>query len=251
MTDSAGRGGEWFAAGGDDYAAYRPDYPADVASFVAEAAPDTERAVDVGCGTGQFTRQLAAHFDEVIGVDPSADQIGHAEPGAGIDYRVGGADHLPVPDASVSAVTAAQAAHWFDLDAFYRQVRRVAVPGALLALISYGAVVLDDDLAARFDRFYTDEIGRYWPPERRHVDAAYATLDFPFTRIDAPSPVIERDWTLDQFIGYLTTWSATRRAREAGDAQSLTRLRDDLAAGWGGGTRRVRWPVTLLAAQLP
>ncbi|ALG86744.1 class I SAM-dependent methyltransferase [Gordonia phthalatica] len=239
----------WFTSGGE-YAAHRPTYPAEIVDVLRAAAPDGEAAVDIGCGTGQLTVLLAQEFEQVIGLDPSEDQIANATAAAKVAYRVSSAEALDVPDASASLITVAQAAHWFDLAAFYREVRRIAVPGAALALITYGVVELDDDLSERFDVFYRDEIGPYWPAERRHVDNRYADLDFPFEPIDAPAVTIERSWTLQQFAGYLGTWSAARRAREAGQGRILEQIADDLAPMWGDGRRTVRWPVTILLGRV-
>ena len=73
MTSEATRK-NWFEGGGSDYARFRPEYPPSLASYLALRAPERRFAVDVGCGNGQLTTQLAEHFSEVLGLDPSADQ---------------------------------------------------------------------------------------------------------------------------------------------------------------------------------
>lgn len=237
----------WFDRGGADYARHRPDYPDALAAFLAEQVRDRGCAVDVGCGNGQFTRRLAEHFTDVVGLDPSADQLAHAPTHPRIRYVPAPAERLAVPDGSVSLIAAAQAAHWFDLPAFYGEVRRVAAPGAVVALVSYGVLALDEGSEAdtRFRRFYADEIGPYWPPERRMVDDGYAGIPFPFAEIPLPPLVIRRDWTLDALLGYIGTWSATRRAREAGAGHLLDAFAADMTALWGDPStpRTVTWPV--------
>jgi SAM-dependent methyltransferase len=237
----------WFDEGGRAYARFRPEYPPRLADFLASTAPARGLAVDVGCGNGQLTRLLAAHFDKVVGLDPSADQIANATPGDRIEYRCAPAERLPLPDASASLITAAQAAHWFDLPAFYREVRRVGTPGAVVALISYGVLTLEPRLDARFQTFYRDEIGPYWPPERKLVDTGYATIDFPFAELAAPALDIRLDWHLNEFIGYLLTWSAVRSAREAGREGLLIDFANDVADAWGDPNirRTVRWPINM------
>jgi SAM-dependent methyltransferase len=247
----------WFDQGGHAYARFRPDYPAELAAFLASTAPDRRLAVDVGCGNGQLTQLLAPCFDRVLGIDPSADQIANAAPAAGIDYRCAPAEHIPLPERCASLVTAAQAAHWFDLPAFYREARRIARPGASLALVSYGALTLDSALDGaldeRFQRFYWDEIGPYWPPERKLVDTGYATIDFPFEEIAAPALAIRCTWSLPKFLGYLTTWSAVRKAREAGRDELLGRFAEDIGAAWGEREHRrpISWPVNMRIGRLP
>jgi SAM-dependent methyltransferase len=237
----------WFDQGGRAYARFRPEYPQALAAFLATAAPDDRLAVDVGCGNGQLTQLLAPYFDRVVGLDPSADQIANAVPNARIHYECAPAERLPVPDASASLVTAAQAAHWFDLPAFYREVRRIAVPGAIVALVSYGVLNLEPALDRRFQAFYRDEIGPYWPPERKLVDTGYATIDFPFEELAPPSLDIRVEWHLSEFIGYVLTWSATRSAREAGRDALLMAFFDDIAALWGdpNAKRPVSWPINM------
>lgn len=112
----------------------------------------------------------------MLGLDSSADQLRNAEPAPGISYRLAPAEHLPVAPASANFITVAQAAHWFDLPLFYMQVRQVAAPGAVIALISYATPQLEPDLQPRFARFYADDLGAYWPAERRQVDSGYADL---------------------------------------------------------------------------
>lgn len=245
-------GGNWFDRGGSAYARYRPEYPPELSGFLATVAPERGTAVDVGCGTGQLSVRLARFFATVVGVDPSTDQIAHAAPGTGVRYMCAPAEDLPVADRSAHLITAAQAAHWFDLPAFYAEARRIAVPGAVLALISYGAPELDLRVRERFGRFYRDEIGPYWPPERRLVDTGYAGIDFPFPALAVPRLRIRRTWDLDRLLGYISTWSAVRRAAEAGRTDILESFAGDLAAAWGSPStpRLVVWPVNVRAGTL-
>ncbi|NLV79574.1 MAG: class I SAM-dependent methyltransferase [Rhodococcus sp.] len=226
-------GTNWFADGGKDYARYRPGYPPRLAAFLTSLAPSTAVAVDVGCGNGQLTVQLAGHFDAVVGVDPSADQLAHATPHDRVRYLCAPAERVPVADRSAALITAAQAAHWFDLPAFYAEVRRIATDDAVIALISYGLIELEADLTERFDRFYRDEIGPFWTPERALVESGYAELGFPFDERTIPPMAITARWDLRRLLGYLATWSAVRRAGDAGRADVLREFAADLTALWG------------------
>lgn len=242
----------WFDQGGSDYARFRPEYPVQLADYLASMAPDVQLAVDVGCGNGQLTQLLAARFEQVIGLDPSAEQIDHASSSGGVIYQCAPAEKLPLADRSASLITAAQAAHWFDLPAFYNEVRRVAAPDAVLALISYGVLNLDSELNQRFQHFYRNQIGPYWPPERKLVDSGYATIDFPFKEFNAPPMQIRVEWRLPEFLGYLQTWSAVRSAREAGREDILPQFADDIARLWGDENiqRPVIWPINMRIGRL-
>lgn len=237
----------WFDRGGQAYARFRPHYPPELARHLAEASPSRELAVDVGCGSGQFTVRLADEFEEVIGCDPSADQIANAQARDRLRYVCASAEALPLPDHCASLVTAAQAAHWFDLSAFYGQARRIARRDALIALVSYGVPRLDEELRARFERFYHSEIGPWWPPERELVDNGYRDMSFPFAEIEAPDFEIRLSWRLDELLGYVSTWSATRRLRETGRDDVLANFAGEISALWGesGTARPISWPIRM------
>lgn len=240
----------WFDQGGEAYARFRPEYPPELAQFLASVSPGTALALDVGCGSGQLTVQLADHFARVVGVDPSASQVAHATSHPRVEYVCAPAEALqmvPVANHSVQLITAAQAAHWFDLPRFYAEVRRLGAPRAVVALLSYGVPRLDNALEPRFSRFYWDEIGPYWPAERQWVEAGYAGLPFPFAEEAAPTLEIRKTWRLEELLGYIATWSAVRRLREVGREDILQGFATDLAAQWGdpAGEREVCWPIRM------
>lgn len=237
----------WFDQGAADYSRYRPHYPAALSEYLASLAPNRTLAVDVGCGNGQLTQQLAGHFLQVAGFDPSAEQIAHTVAHSNITYQCAPAESIPLPDHSASLITAAQAAHWFDLPVFYNEVRRIAERGAVLALISYGVLGLEGELGKRFAQFYWQEIGPYWPAERKLVDEGYQTLAFPFEPVTAPALSIKLDWDLPAFLGYVSTWSAVRKAQQDAQQDLLLRFAQDLAAMWGDATdtRTISWPINM------
>ena len=100
---------------------------------------------------------------------------------------------------------------------------------------------------AVLDRFYYDVIGPYWPAERRYVDEAYASLPFPWAEERTPAFGLVTDWTLEQALGYIATWSAVQRYRQANPGDDpLAALQEELATVWpNGGTVRLNWPVHL------
>jgi Methylase involved in ubiquinone/menaquinone biosynthesis len=156
------------------YAAARPTYPAALFSFLAAQSPAMETALDVATGNGQAALGLAPHFTRVIACDASQAQIDNAQPADNVTYHCAGADALPVEDDSIDLITVAQALHWFPLDEFYAEVRRVLKPGGLIAAISYGVQQFDDlALNAAINELYEGVLGDYWPPERFHIETEY------------------------------------------------------------------------------
>jgi SAM-dependent methyltransferase len=236
-----------FETGGDAYARYRPAYPSELATLLASLAPRRDLAVDVGCGNGQLAVRLAGHFDCIHACDISVDQVANALAHPGVCYSVAPAHALPVADASAALVSVAQAAHWFELDGFYAEVRRIAQPGAPVALITYMNPVVEGPLGEYFEAFYTRDLGPFWPPERRLIERGYSDLPFPFDELPAPAMTIECDWTLPALLGYVETWSATKRARAAGQGACVDAFIGEAGRLWGdaGLARRVTWPIRM------
>lgn len=232
------------------YARHRPRYPEALFAFLAAEAPGRALAWDAGTGNGQSAVALAAHFDRVVATDPSAEQVSHAEPHPRVTYRVERAESPSLPDASVDVATVAQALHWFDIDAYWRSVRRVVRPGGIVAAWAYLLFQVSDEVDAVVDGLYTDVVGPFWPPERALIEQEYRTIPFPFERLDPPAGgfAMERRWTLDETLAYLRTWSAVQRYRRHHGTDPVAEFAPRLAEVWGEGkTRLVRWPlVTLL-----
>ena len=253
MTVMAQSRTNWFDDGGRSYALFRPDYPPELAAGLASLSPRQGRALDVGCGTGQLTLQLTEHFKDVVGLDPSKEQLVNAPAHARVTWLCAPAEDIPLDDGSADLIVAAQAAHWFDRPAFYAEARRLAAPGAVIALVSYGVLCLDTAaLNDRFARFYHEEIGPFWPPERKLVDGGYAGIEFPFQELPAPALAIERDWELGEFLGYISTWSAVRRVVEADRLEILSTFTREISELWNGDEcrHRVTWPMKMRIGRL-
>ena len=130
-----------FTGKGAVYAAARPRYAEGLLEYLADKAGLAPGAlvVDVGSGTGIFSEQLLDAGFRVIGVEPNADMREQAE--CVLDGRegyrsvCGAADNTGLSDVSVGCVTAAQAFHWFDADAFKRECRRILKPGGIVAIV--------------------------------------------------------------------------------------------------------------------
>lgn len=230
------------------YADFRPRYPAELFDFLAGTVGLRELAWDCACGNGQATVDLAARFRKVIGTDASAEQVKAARRAQNVEYRVAAAEASGLEDLSVDLITVAQAMHWFDLDRFYAEVRRVLRADGLLAVWTYGAHRVEDErINAVMRRYHYETIGPYWPPERKYVEEAYAPLPWPFQRLKAPEFSMRAEWSLDQLMGYYSTWSGTKRYAEAKGENPLLELRMELEALWGAAElkREVKWPLAL------
>ena len=218
-------------AGG--YAIYRPRYPAALAEFLVSISPSRGLAWDAGCGSGQLTGVLGDFFDRVIGTDASEEQLAMATPHQNVEYRKATAEASGLDAASVDLAVAAQAAHWFDLDRYYSEVRRVGKKNGVIALVTYSGMTIEPAIDQLVDQFYHVALRGHWPPERRLVEEGYRSMPFPFDEIRAPYLAMRSDWNLSDVIGYVDTWSAVRNLVKAGGIAAVEKLRRDLAEVWG------------------
>ena len=242
----------WFTSNGDQYAKYRPKYPEALGKLLASLTKNQCNALDVGCGTGQLTQILANHFDHVIGIDPSDEQILNTTPTDNIHYMTGSAEQLPDSIRNIDLVTIAQAAHWVDLPKFYTEAQRVAAHDGVIALISYGVFDSDSDIRERLHQFYYDDIGAYWPAERKMVDEGYRNIYFPFEEISTQPMEISLQWNLEQLMGYISTWSAIKKAKSVGKEDLLIQFHKELSELWSDPAqlKTIIWPVNIRAGKL-
>ncbi len=246
-------GDDPFSRGTDAYREFRPHYPAELFDWLAEAAPARGLAWDCAAGSGQATAGLAARFVRVLASDRSVGQLSEAPPRQNVQALAALAEAAPLASGTVHLVTVAQALHWFDTERFYAEVRRVAAPGALVAVWCYDLLRFDPVLDRRIDHLYHDEVGEYWPAERRLLEAGYRTLPFPFSELAAPPFEMTAPWRLAHLLGYLSTWSAAKRYRAATGEDPIARAAPDLTALWGDPARerRASWALSLRVGRLP
>jgi SAM-dependent methyltransferase len=234
------------------YRTFRPGYPAGLFEAIAERSPATDAAWDCACGNGQASIGLAKHFDLVYATDASAQQIAGAEPYPRVRYSVAPAEASGLPAQSVDAVLVAQALHWFDIERFYDEVERVVRPGGLFVAVGYTDYTINPEIDAITLHLTTDILGPYWPSDARHLRSLYRDLPPRFPEVEMPALAIEVDWTLDQLMGYFTSWSGLQRYRAATGNDPLPDARADLAKVWGDPNRprRVTWKLVMLTGRV-
>ncbi len=237
---------DYFSERAAEYARFRPRYPAALFQALADLAPSRRLAWDCGTGNGQAAVGLAAHFQRVAATDASPEQLAHAETHRRVTYRRSLESDSGLSDATVDLVTAAQALHWFDVNAFFAEARRVLKPGGVVAVWCYNLPRIGAELDPLLDRFANQTVGPYWAPERQHVRAGYQDLPFPFAALPFPTCAMERELTLTELAGYLDTWSAVRRYRQMVGADPVEPLVAEMARIWGVASRprNLRWPLS-------
>lgn len=237
-----------FSRHANDYARFRPSYPADLFAWLAAVAPGRELALDVGAGNGQAAAELGLYFAKVIAVEPSAEQIASAQPAMKVTFRQGTAEALGVAPESVDLVVASQAFHWFKRPPFFAEVRRVLRPLGCLAVWCYGLGTVTPQIDGLVHGLYEAHLGDFWEPERKLVEDGYRSVEFPFSEIGVPSFQMKLQWTFDQLVGYLGTWSALKRCMHERGENPLAFMLPRLQQAWGDADeRQVAWPISVRA----
>ena len=234
-----------FSGHANEYAAARPTYPTALFEYLASVSPAHARAWDCATGSGQAAVELAKSFKSVIATDASAQQIKHATPADNVDYRMASAEASNIETHSVDLITVAQALHWFDFDRFHAEVKRVAVPDAIVAFWSYRLTAVNSEVDDIIQRFYCGAINPYWPPERSHVESEYRDIPFPYQALKPPQFEMHAKWGVDDILAYLRTWSAVKRYEAANGEDPVTAIEAAMRKAWGSGAKKVTWPLTL------
>jgi len=234
------------------YKTARPRYPDALFDFIARAAPTTTRAWDAGCGNGQASHALAAHFAHVLATDPSTEQVSRAEPHERITFAVEPAERSSAADASVDVVTVAQALHWFDHARFFDEVRRVLARGGLLVAWGYSTFHVSRAFDAAFTTLVRDVVARDWPDENQLLWDGYRDIAFPGLPVEAPRFSIDVTWTLDALLAYVRTWSGVVRHDARTGRALVDEVRPALAHAWAEGSaadapRPITMPIDLVA----
>ncbi|CAD5114897.1 DgyrCDS3931 [Dimorphilus gyrociliatus] len=255
------------------YHTFRPTYPESLAKEILQFIDEKlekpfsrKLAIDVGCGSGQSTKLMANHFDRIIGLDISEAQIFEAKRNNehdNVEFTVGSFEKLPAEDNSVSLIFAGTAFHFFEpFENFYKEVKRVLVPGGCLAVFSYAlpfVAEFDDHVNSKLNDFrltFFNELDDFKTPATHHVANHYKDFELPFnnfTRIN--SMKTNKSMNLDDYAGYLGSWSFYRNyvANRKTDPLKLFRSRfeetlqeENIPTNV---TFTVEWPVFLLCGR--
>src|SRR6185295_9769430 len=198
-----------FSGHAADYARFRPNYPAELFDYLVLISRKQGLAWDCATGNGQAAVGLADHFAKVIATDASARQIESAQPHPSISYQVAPAEASQIDPDSVDLILVAQALHWFDMDRFFTEAKRVSKESWILAVSTYTQVSVPE-IHAILSKFYHETTGPYWPAERDLVETNFENIRFPFPELPSREFEMRQQWNLAQLTGYLRTWSATK-----------------------------------------
>ncbi|MES2266770.1 MAG: class I SAM-dependent methyltransferase [Bacteroidota bacterium] len=235
-----------FSLQSDQYAKYRPTYPAELFDFLDSLVINKQNAWDCGTGNGQVAFELAKMFGNVWATDISRSQIDNATKRSNITYTVQPAEHTNFEGNFFDLIVVAQAIHWFDFDKFYEEVKRTARKDAVICVTGYGQISVSPEIDEVISHFYTNVIGSYWDTERNYIDEGYQTIPFPFEEIPVPQISISLKWDFEHLMGYFGTWSAVKHFISDKGFNPVEQLRLQLVPLWQTQQpKEVTFPVLL------
>jgi ubiquinone/menaquinone biosynthesis C-methylase UbiE len=241
-----------FSGYASEYARFRPIYPAELFDFLAACCPSRDFAWDCGTGNGQAALELAKHFKKVIATDPSEKQLAEAPLAPNIEYQVAPAERTSISTGSIDLITVAQALHWFDVEKFTREVARVAKPKARLAVWCYALAQISPEIDQITLRLYSEILGTYWDPERKHVENGYEHFNLPISNEIRPKFDMRSEMDLASWQAYLRTWSALQKYQKAKGEDPLHLIAEDFEKAWGdpASVRPVNFPLFVRAGEI-
>ena len=217
------------------YAKYRPTYPKELFDYITGFVEEKKIAWDCATGNGQAAQMLASYFEKVEATDISEAQLALAIKKENIRYRVSPAEKTPFADNSFDLITIATAYHWLDRKAFHKEATRVGKHNCVVAAWAYNVVQSENEALNKIIHyFYRDVVGSYWDKERKHVDESYQNLEFDFSQLPTKNFAISLAWNKEEFLGYLSSWSAVQHYINKRGSSPLSLIADELRKAWPG-----------------
>ena len=236
-----------FSKQSETYAKYRPTYPRELFDYILQFVKQRECAWDCGTGNGQAAVVLADYFEKLNASDISEAQVSKAVIKANIEYHICPAEQTPFADNSFDLITVATAYHWLHWKEFKKEATRVGKPGSVIAVWAYNIFSANDEKVNQLiHHFYYDIVYTYWDAERRHVENNYTSVEFDFDPLPSKDFRTDLNWTKEQFIGYLQSWSSVQNYIKTNQSSPIDLINQQINAVWREGeTRIIHFPIFL------
>lgn len=232
------------------YSKFRPQYSNEIIAYIISFVENKSKALDVATGNGQVAYKLSADFETVYGIDISQNQLDNAYVADNINYKAASAENTFFEDQEFDLITVAQAVHWFNFDLFYKEVYRILKPNGVIAVLGYGLFSTNSNTDIILHNFYYNIVGTYWDAERKYLDENYQTIPFPFEEQVVEKFENQLEWSFEELIGYLETWSSVQHYIKKNNKNPLDLIRDTLKISWEENDKKVTFPMLLRIGKL-
>lgn len=232
---------EQFNNSSADYFKFRPGYPKELFKWINENSLEHNIAVDCGTGNGQAAHELAPYFEKIIAIDLNVNQIKEAKSDTKIEYRVMSAENMDVEDNSVDLIVSASAAHWFNLEKFYAECKRVLKNTGLIVLWTYSwpTISNNSDLNGKLQEI-KNNLNPFWGEESLLHLNHYRDLPFPFKQRETPDFSFSYEWDLEQLVNFFSTWACIKEHLKI-NPDFLQHMKDEMNFLWPADSLRVKF----------
>lgn len=195
----------------EKYKSARPLYPNEIYELISKHCKNRESAWDCACGSGQVSKSLVDYFKRVSASDLNINQIENSYRHPNINYTVQDSEKTNFKDLSFDLVCVAQAMHWFNIDIYFKEVKRVLKKRGIFACWGYSFFKIEPNIDKVVKEIILDPIKPYWSENNKILWNNYSDIAFPFKKIETPKIEMKESWSKFELIEYIKTWSAYKR----------------------------------------
>ncbi|MEX0291438.1 MAG: class I SAM-dependent methyltransferase [Flavobacteriaceae bacterium] len=242
-----------FSRQAETYKRFRPTYPPELYKEILQYVKERKTCWDCATGNGQVAQELSKYFSKVYATDLSQKQLDQAEQQRNIVFKKERSERTGFKDDQFDLITVAQAIHWFDMETFNKEVRRVSKPGGIIAVWGYGLLRPGEKIDTLLREFYSEIVGPYWNKERKHLDNKYESILFDFDPINEDKERnILVNWTLNAFEGYLNSWSSVQHYIQHNKGENpVIPFIEKIKPLWGNKAKRpLKFPLYLKVGRI-
>ncbi len=241
---------DYYSRQAEEYSKYRPAYPDELFEFLNSISIGHDIAVDCATGSGQAAKGLANYFKEVIALDASEAQIKNAHPVSNVKYKIAKAEDTGLEDETADLVTIATAIHWIDDEVFFDEVKRILKKGGVIAVWTYSTKCeIDPEIDNLVNSFSERVLEEHWDIGIKKI-GSFEEMNFPFEKIPSPNFEIKREWTREEYLNYIYTWSSTHNYIETHNSNPIDLLRDEIKYLWNDKDKKeVIWRIQMKAGR--
>lgn len=214
------------------YATYRPKYPRELYENISSLCKNHNLVWDCACGNGQVAIDISEYFEKVEASDIAENQIANAFKKSNINYSIQNSEATSFPNDYFDAICIAQALHWFNLNKFFKEAKRVLKKDGIFICWGYSFFKINDDIDNLLNHFLLNKIDTFWSENNRSLHNQYNNIKFPFKSINFPRINMIENWSINRLIEYLNTWSSVKLYNEKFNTFIVNDLENELKKIW-------------------
>ena len=205
------------------YDKYRPKYSEELIDFIIASTNSKDNTIaDIGCGTGILTKQLTERNCNVIGIEPNKEMYEKAKKNlVGIEVLNTTAEDTTLANNSIDIITVAQALHWFNLEEFKKEVKRILRDNGSVAIM-YNNYYDDKDIIKEFKEIHKKYCNNYNNQNRNLKELFDILFGDDYILKTFPN---NQKYTYDEFMGYTFSLSYSLKEDDVNYSEYVDELK--------------------------